>query len=137
METLAQETVILEPISFQVFPPSTEYLCSRPVPFATPLLRLICVSATPAFIEVPLEPPVAPVSKYTQSPRFPETGFVARFCINTVTATLLPLLSMLILNLPIVPPWPVPLFLQPLVAWVAVTAMTGQSIVIVDRVASD
>ena len=44
---------------------------------------------------------------------------------------------MLSFILPKVPPWLLPLFAQPLVAWVAVTAITGQSIVIVDRVASD
>ena len=36
-----------------------------------------------------------------------------------------------------VPPWLLPLFAQPLLAWVAVTAITGQSIVIVESVASD
>ena len=124
METLAQETVSFEPISVQVDPLSTEYLCSRPVPFAVAVFNVNCVSATPASIEVPFDPPVILSAKYSQEPTAPLIGFVDLFCSMTVTATLLPLLSILILNLPIVPSWPVPLFLQPLDACVAVTTIT-------------
>ena len=37
VETLAQEIVNLDPISVHDDPPSVEYLCSRPVPFAIPV----------------------------------------------------------------------------------------------------
>ena len=70
-------------------------------------------------------------------PTFPDTALVALFCTKNVIATLLPLLSTVIFILPIVPPWPVPLFLQPFVEWETVGAITGQLIVIVESVASD
>ena len=136
VETLAQDIVSFDPISVHVDPPSVEYLCSRPVPFAIAVLTANSCEA-PAFIDLPLSSPVTLPPKYIQSPTAPLTALVALFCTKNVIATLLPLLSTFIFILPIVPPWPSPLFLQPFVAWETAGAITGQLIVIVESVASD
>ena len=115
VETLAQDIVSFEPISVHVDPPSVEYLCSRPVPFAIAVFTTNSCEA-PAFIDLPLSSPVTLPPKYNQSPTAPVTALVALFCTKNVIATLLPLLSTFIFILPIVPPCPVPLFLQPFVA---------------------
>ena len=60
----------------------------------------------------------------------PVTAFVVLLWSRTVTATLLPLLSTLILDFPNVDCCPVPLFLHPFNACAAVTTFTSQSIVI-------
>ena len=60
--TLTQEMVSFEPTSVHVLPPSIEYLCSLPVPVAMSS-NLKFVSAAPAEIDVPEEPPVMLVLK--------------------------------------------------------------------------
>ena len=60
--TLTQEMVSFEPTSVHVLPPSIEYLCSLPVPVAMSS-NLKVVSAAPAEIDVPEEPPVMLVLK--------------------------------------------------------------------------